>query len=184
MHILNTTKRRDWDPGKKPAKPRIFSLMTLLEPQRTTLQPHHNGVFDVKWSASDQFLATSSADHSTRVTCVEAQSTTHVLRGHGSTVKCITWNPSHDDLLATGGRDGSICFWDLRIGKKRKSSEDNYATCEPVIVIKGAHEAAHINGGKANAQRGKKNPLPKTVTSLIYPDGEPYGLVSSGAFDG
>ncbi|KAK2466468.1 hypothetical protein APHAL10511_002110 [Amanita phalloides] len=170
VHILNTTKRRDWDP----------------EPQRTSLQLHNNGIFDVKWNVSDMLLATCSADCSTRVTSIEAQSTTHVLRGHASTVKCIAWDPNHHDLLATGGRDGSICFWDLRIGKKRKTNddEDDYATCEPVAVIKGAHEAAHIDGGKLKTKRGKKDPLPRTVTGLLYPDIVPYGFVSSGAFDG
>ena len=89
-------------------------------------------------------------------------------------------------MLATGGRDGTICIWDLRIGKKTMvdQEEANYATCEPVVVIKGAHEDAHINGGKLKAKRGKKDPLPRTVTSLLYPEGDSYGLVSSGAFDG
>ncbi|KAF8631293.1 hypothetical protein AX15_002614 [Amanita polypyramis BW_CC] len=170
VHILNTMKRKDWDP----------------EPQRTTLQPHHNGVFDVKWNMTDTVLATCSADQSTRITLLERQSTIHVLRGHTSTVKCVAWDPNHHDLLATGGRDGSICFWDLRVGKRRKldGGEDQHTACEPVVTIKGAHEAAYVNGRKLKAKRGKRDPLPRTITSLLYPGSEPYGLVSSGAFDG
>ncbi|KAM6495599.1 WD40 repeat-like protein [Amanita muscaria] len=170
VHILDTTKRKDWD----------------VEPPRTTFHLHENGIFDVKWNISDTLLATSSADHSTRITCAETQKTTHILRGHTSTVKCIAWDPAHHDLLATGGRDGSICLWDLRVCNRGEMNDEGDAqiTRDPVTLIKGAHEAAHINGGRLNTRKGKKNPLPRTVTSLLYPETVPYSLVSGGAFDG
>ncbi|KAF8639725.1 hypothetical protein AX17_000987 [Amanita inopinata Kibby_2008] len=170
VHVLDTTKREDWD----------------VESQRTTLQPHENGIFDIKWCPSDILLATCSGDRSVRISCPRKESVLHVLRGHTHTVKCVAWDGNHRDLLATGGRDGSICLWDLRLGKRRQmdESEDVYATSEPVVVINGAHEEAHLKGGKAKTRRGKKNPLPRTVTGLLYPDSEPYGLISSGAFDG
>jgi denticleless len=121
---------------------------------------------------------TCSGDHSSRITCVEKNVATHLLHGHTSTVKAAAWDPTNDALLATGGRDGAISLWDLRINSTK--SDDSYVL-EPVIVIPGAHE----DQTKPKVRKTKKNiSKPKTVTSLVYPDGEPYGLISSGAFDG
>ncbi|KAF9008739.1 WD40-repeat-containing domain protein [Cyathus striatus] len=163
IHVLNTARRKDWD----------------IEPQRTSLQLHHNGVFDVKWNMTDTLLATCSGDQSTRITSVEHETITHVLHGHSGTVKCVSWDSKHSDLLATGGRDGAICLWDLRVGEKRGT--DSLTACAPVITIPGAHEDL----GKPKPRRGKKNvPAPKSVTSLLYPESDIYGLVSSGSADG
>ncbi|PFH52645.1 hypothetical protein AMATHDRAFT_2041 [Amanita thiersii Skay4041] len=168
LHILNTSRRKDWD----------------IEPQRTTFQPHHNGIFDIKWDESDTRLVTCSGDHTVRITSLETESTTHILKGHSSTVKCVTWDPSHRELLASGGRDGSICVWDLRITKKREAmhSLNKELFCEPVMAIKGAHEEKH--GGKAKGRRSKKEPLPKSITGLVYSNIAFPSLVSSAAFDG
>jgi denticleless len=44
---------------------------------------------------------------------------------------------------------------------------------------------AHEDLTKPKARRSKKYvPIPKTITSILYPEGEPYGVVSSGAYDG
>lgn len=151
----------------------------MVEPTRNILQPHANGVFDVKWDRTDTNIVTCSGDHSSRVTSVEKNVTTHILCGHTSTVKTVAWDPVNDALLATGGRDGAICLWDLRTNTS-KLAQDVYAL-NPVAVIPEAHE----DPTKPKVRKTKKHaPMPKTVTSLIYPEGEPYGLVSSGAFDG
>jgi denticleless len=162
--------------------PSLFSLNSRsklrVEPARQISQPHANGVFDVKWDTTDTRIVTCSGDHSSRITSVEKNVATHVLHGHMSTVKAAAWDPTNNALLATGGRDGAISLWDLRISTTK--SDDSYVL-EPVMVIPGAHE----DPTKPKARKTKKNiPMPKTVTSLIYPDGEPYGLISSGAFDG
>ncbi|KAF9452210.1 WD40 repeat-like protein [Macrolepiota fuliginosa MF-IS2] len=163
VQIITTSKRKPWEP----------------ELTRTILQPHTNGVFDVKWDRSDSQIVTCSGDHSSRITSVERNVITHGLHGHDSTVKTAAWDPTNDSLLATGGRDGTICLWDLRNSSTK--SADGVSILSPVIVIADAHE----DPTKPKARKSKKHtPMPKTVTSLIYPEGEPYGLVSSGAFDG
>ncbi|KAF9485426.1 WD40 repeat-like protein [Pholiota conissans] len=165
VHILNTSKRNDWDP----------------EPQRTTIQPHHNGVFDVKWSLDDTSLATCSGDQSTRISCTKTGAITHVLRGHNSTVKCVAWDSSNRSLVATGGRDGAICLWDLRIGERLQGND--LIAVGPVLTIHGAHEDTIIKS-KPKPRKGKQQPTPRTITSLLYPDSAPYGLVSSSSSDG
>ncbi|KDR83394.1 hypothetical protein GALMADRAFT_235500 [Galerina marginata CBS 339.88] len=166
VHILNTSKRNDWDP----------------EPPRTTIQPHNNAVFDIKWNTDDSSLATCSGDQSTRISCPKTGQITHVLRGHTSTVKCMAWDPSNASLLATGGRDGAICLWDLRVGEQSRDSGD-LAAVSPVTTIHGAHEDTTVKS-KPKPRKGKQSPAPRTITNVLYPESQPFSLVSSSSFDG
>ncbi|TFK56098.1 WD40 repeat-like protein [Heliocybe sulcata] len=168
VYIYNTAKRQDWE----------------YEPQRTTLQPHHNGIFALSWSPSDELLATSSGDHLTRVSDVATCKTLYTLQKHLATVKCNAWDPRQEKVLSTGGRDGSICIWDLRT-KAKKSSKQDGDILKPVMEIMTAH------GGSTPKESGKKrakNARPelgvRSVTNILYPETHPYGFISSGSFDG
>ncbi len=178
IHIINTTKRNPWDPGRLYATTcPVAADIQPSEPLRTTIQAHDNGVFDVKWDESDTRLATASADQSTRILCLSTNTVLHSLRGHTSTVKSISWDPSNPDLLSTGGKDGSICFWDLRVGEGRIDGE----SLAPILSIHGAHEErAPLEASK----RRKSTPSTKTITSLIYSDTSPHNLISSGSYNG
>ncbi|KAG7097172.1 hypothetical protein E1B28_004547 [Marasmius oreades] len=151
VHILDTQKRLDWD----------------VEPQRTTFQPHHNGVYDVKWSCYDQFLATCSADRSVRILDVSSGNSIATLQGHSGSVKCIAWDPQNNMVLSTGGRDGNIKVWDLRLPHGEVS--------EPVTTISGAHDEL---GHKSK----KKTGLQHSVTNLVR--AKNMALISSGSSDG
>lgn len=107
---------------------------------------------------------------------------THVFRGHSSTVKCMAWDSTHISLLATGGRDGSICLWDLRVSEKRRSGDSEVMVAAPVMTIHDAHD--DTKSKTKPRVKGKQNPAHRTITNLLYPDCDPYGLVSSGSFDG
>ncbi|KAF9221937.1 WD40 repeat-like protein [Gyrodon lividus] len=161
--ILNTSRRHYWD----------------FEPQRTVFQPHNNGIFDVKWSLDDSMLATASGDKTSRICSVETQNTLQVLQNHTSTVKCIAWDPLHRDILSTGSRDGMICVWDLRVASGCTVIGGNVPTLQPVITINAAHDQEKTKGG-----RRKATPLPRSVTTVLYADTRPHGLVSSSSFDG
>ncbi|KIY69757.1 WD40 repeat-like protein [Cylindrobasidium torrendii FP15055 ss-10] len=151
VHILNTARRDPWDP----------------EPLRINLQPHNNGVFDVQWSTEDDKLATGSADQLVQISDIASGSVTATLRGHTSTVKSVRWDPTNNSLLATGGKDGSIHLWDLRVGTD--------TTTSPVASIFGAQE--EIGSRKRPASL-------KSVTGLLYSTDTPYNLISSGTADG
>ncbi|KAH9843990.1 WD40-repeat-containing domain protein, partial [Rhodofomes roseus] len=185
IHVVNTRTRRDWE----------------CEPPRTVLTPHANGVFDIKWSPSDKLLATASGDHSVRISTLAPDvspedSILHVLHGHTGTVKCVAWNPAYDgEVLCTGGRDGGICVWDLRVGERRTSTRrmtrsgagyeaEESEALQPVLSIPGAHE-----DGKPSKPRGRKGKgmlaaAMRSITSLAYIPGCPHTLVSSGSYDG
>ncbi|KAI0040707.1 WD40 repeat-like protein [Auriscalpium vulgare] len=156
-----------WDTARRTAEDAV--------PQRIDLQTHDNGIFDVQWSTSDTFLATSAGDHTTRITDPNAAKTVYILSGHKSTVKSAVWDPAHEQLLSTGGRDGSICVWDLR-----SSGRCTQGNMSPVMCIKDAH----IEDQPAKGRGKKSTASVRTVTSLLYSDMTPCGLISSGSFDG
>ncbi|KAF8505540.1 WD40-repeat-containing domain protein [Russula emetica] len=161
-----------WDTSKREALEQA--------PNRVDLDIHENGIFDLQWSTDDTSLATCSGDHTTRITDVPTGKTLHLLRGHTSTVKTVLWDPQHDSLLSTGGRDGGIRVWDLRIATRTSHSVTSHD--ESVITIDGAHgQDKQANGG---GRRRKIVPSARTVTSLIYPEGRSDRLISSGSFDG
>lgn len=148
------------------------------DPKRVDHDIHENGIFDLQWSPDDRVLATCSGDHTTRVTDIATGKTLHILRGHTSTVKTVTWDPHHVSLLSTGGRDGGICVWDLRIAG---STTHGVTSLSPVTVIDGAHgEDKRTNRGG----RRKLAPTARSVTSLVYSEGRSERLISSGSFDG
>lgn len=161
----------------------LYVLLTpVTETSRTTFQPHNNGIFDIKWNYDDSSLATCSGDQSIRISDVQTGDLTAALHGHTSTVKCVAWDPSNPSLLATGGRDGAICLWDLRTGLGILQDEDLTAT-KPTLTIHGAHGDTTVKS-KPKPRRGKHQHAPRTVTALLYPASQPYGLVSSGSYDG
>jgi len=122
-------------------------------------------------------LATCSGDHTARITDIVTGKTTHALRGHTSTVKTVVWNPQNASLLSTGGRDGGVRVWDLRVAERTSHGMTSHA---PAIVIDGARKDKQLNRGG----RRKVAPSVRKVTSLVYSDGQSDRLISSGSFDG
>jgi len=155
-----------------------FSRFSASEPNRIDLEVHENGIFDLQWSHDDTTIATCSGDHTTRITDVSTGKVLHLLRGHSSTVKTVVWDPLHTSLLSTGGRDGGIRVWDLRIAERDAHGPTSHAS---VTVIDSAHgEDSRTNRGG----RKKIAPTARTVTSLVYAEGRSDRLISSGSFDG
>jgi len=93
----------------------------------------------------------------------------------------MAWDPTNPSLLATGGRDGAIYLWDLRVGQHHDGG--NLFAANPMMTIHGAHENTIVKS-KPKPRKGKQNSAPRTITNLLYPESQPYGLVSSGSFDG
>lgn len=151
-------------------------------PSKTSLEVHQNGIFDIKWSPCDTFIATASGDKTVRITDPRSSTRTslHTLRSGHSTVKCVAWDPSHSNLLISGGRDGQISLWDLRDRRSGQAENDQTSSLKPVLVIPCAHEAVP---GKPS-KKGRTVLAPKSVTSLVYLQGSEHQILSSGSADG
>jgi denticleless len=104
------------------------------------------------------------------------------LCGHTHTAKAIAWDPAHAELLATGGRDGTIHLWDLRVHERMLAGNDGATgALAPVATIRCAHEEL------GHWTRGGKKPktfTARAVTSVVYSPLNTNALISSGAVDG
>lgn len=147
------------------------------EPQRTVLAAHCNAVFDLKWHPTDEYIATASGDQSIVVSSVRNENRLTTLTGHTQSVKCVAWEPESGNVMCSGGRDGTILVWDLRVGEKSRISTE-HGEIGPCLMIPQAHKDV----GTRCTPNGRK--VARSITNLVYVAGKPYSIISSGAFDG
>ena len=155
-----------------------FALTVIhTEPQRTVLIAHCNAIFDLKWHPNDEYIATASGDQSIVVSSVRHENRLTTLAGHTQSVKCVAWEPESGNMLCSGGRDGSIFVWDLRVGENWRTST-GHGELGPCLIIPQAHKDV----GTRFTPNGRK--VARSITSLTYVIGKSYSIISSGAFDG
>jgi hypothetical protein len=58
---------------------------------------------------------------------------------------------------------------------------EGVTTLTPVVALQGAHDNV-ASKGKGRVRR--KTHMTRSITNLLYPETGPYGLISSGSFDG
>lgn len=155
----------------------MFSLTVHTEPQRTVLAPHCNAIFDLKWHPNDEYIATASGDQSIVISSVRQENQLTTLTGHTQSVKSVTWEPENGNVLCSGGRDGTVLVWDLRVGENWRTSTGG-GELGPCLIIPQAHKDV----GTRCTPNGRK--VARSITSLTYAIGKPHSIISSGAFDG
>ena len=156
----------------------VFALTAIhIEPQRTVLIAHSNAIFDLKWHPTDEYVATASGDQSIVISSVRHENRLTTLAGHTQSVKCVAWEPENGNTLCSGGRDGSVLVWDLRVGENWRTSTGR-GELGPCLVIPQAHK----DFGTRFIPNGRK--VARSITSLTYGIRKPHSIISSGAFDG
>ena len=139
----------------------VYSDIGRIEPQRTVLIAHSNAIFDLKWHPNDEYVATASGDQSIVISSVRHENRLTTLTGHTQSVKCVAWEPEKGNMLCSGGRDGSIHVWDLRVGENWRASTD-HGELGPCLIIPQAHKDV----GTRSTPNGRK--VARSITSLTY----------------
>ncbi|KAL2914000.1 hypothetical protein HK105_206443 [Polyrhizophydium stewartii] len=65
-------------------------------------------------ASSHALIATATESPQIRLCDMKSGALTHSLAGHAGHPAALQWSPAHDFLLASGGADGFVRFWDIR----------------------------------------------------------------------
>ena len=160
-----------------------------------SFQPHDNAIMDLTFSSDDNFIATASGDQTCQVIDVQAQRSLYSLRAHTASVKRVEFQPgSGDKVLASAGRDGTICLWDLRVkgqtlGGGRRAREhvtdmaQDMSVLAPVLEIYDAHNPNPKNRGAS--RKSKQSTIAGrsdfSITSLSFLDSSRSNLLATAS---
>ncbi|KAF4669843.1 U5 small nuclear ribonucleoprotein [Perkinsus olseni] len=91
------------------------------------LKGHENAVLEVHWSLTEQNkIVSCSADKSVALWDVEEGKRIKKLRGHGAVVNSCQVTRRGVPLVVSGGDDGSIKLWDLRVRRCVQTRDHQY----------------------------------------------------------
>ncbi|KAL6584385.1 hypothetical protein OROMI_003674 [Orobanche minor] len=96
---------------------------------------HQQEVCGLKWSASGQWLASGGNDNLLHIwdRCIASSNSPtqwlHRLENHTSAVKALAWCPLVSHILASGGGDRCIKFWNTNSGACLNSVDTSSQVC-------------------------------------------------------
>ncbi|XP_059171455.1 activating molecule in BECN1-regulated autophagy protein 1-like [Physella acuta] len=97
--------------------------------------------FLMDFSPNMMRVASTHGDHTVRVTDIRTGKCTHILAGHPRTPWCLAFNPTSNDILASGCLGGEIRIWDLLGG----GSEVLHNPCAGQVITSLAfHPTGHV----------------------------------------
>lgn len=181
------------DTGSATAQGKSSASSPILKRVRL----HDNAIFDLAFSADDSLLFTAAGDRT--VKCFDSTDIWHSdglrslaqLKGHTASVRSI--RPCRNDpcLVATGGRDGHLMLWDLRVGSildpsVASTSDSSNSIIRPQIVLKNIHMNLQFDRPSSKRRRRAYDPVggsQHTVTSVQWLRDERL-LMTAGAVDG
>ena len=137
-------------------------------------------VIDLAWSPSSGgqpgLLAAASGAGPLTMFAGADGARRHELPGHDQGTNCLAWAPGRPDLLASGGQDGSVKFWDAAAGQHTATSAIGSAWVEHLVWVRGAEGSAATVAAAAGrtlallspdgSLRHTFKPAPKTLSAL------------------
>lgn len=159
-----------------------------------SIQPHDNALMDMAFSDDDNYIATASGDQTCQIVDVQAHRSLYSLRAHTASVKKIQFQPgSGNKILASCGRDGTICLWDTRLkgqplgNRKRDRTHvtemaEDASVLAPVLEIFGAHDIGTkhkaVTKPKQTSVAGRNE---FSITSLTFLDAGRNNLLATAS---
>jgi WD40 repeat protein len=164
--------------------------MNLAKHWAATLDDY---VIDLGWSSDGALLAAASAAGPVSLFAAADGAKAAALPGHDDGTNCLAWHPSQP-LLATGGQDGKVKFWDAPSSQHTASAELGGAWVEH-LAWRPAGSAAQPAKSLLAAAAGRNlsvfnpdgsarhafPPAPKTISALAW---QPAGGALAAAYFG
>ena len=112
------------------------------------LEGHIKPINQLCWTypASQQFLATASRDRTVKIWDAEKLNCTITFEGHESNAQSVKFS-RENQLLASGGSQEELCFWDLRQQKLVKAFSARQAAGQPLHEISWCPEGRVLAAG-------------------------------------
>jgi WD40 repeat protein len=157
-------------------------------------------VIDLAWSPDGTQLAAASTAGAVSLFAAKDGATAHILPGHDNGTNCVAFLPQSRPagvntapVLATGGQDGAVKFWDTLSGQHTGTASLGSAWVEhlawrPVTATANASPLLFAAAGKnlsalradGSVAHGFK-PAPKTISALAF---QPAGGCAAVAYFG
>ena len=155
---------------------------------------------DLAWSPDGAQLAAASSAGPVSLFAATDGAKRHELPGHTDGTNCLAWAPLSSLLLATGGQDGAVKFWDASAGQHTataplgrdwvehlawrptppdSSQATSHTSHAPLLFASAGRTFAALRADGSVAHTFK--PAPKTITALAIP---PAGGCAAVAFFG
>lgn len=145
-------------------------------------------LFSLSWRFDDRYIASSGSDYSCKIWDTATFQAVNSFSGSRGTARCIEWDPhSQGHLLASGGRDGAVHVYDLRmadgvaamsLGAAGGADDDQVEDTSALLSLWSAH--APILPPKT---RRTNLPSARGVTSIVYDRLRPHSIFTAGCAD-
>ena len=139
-----------------------------------TIHAHKNQVGCVKWNQNGNWLVSGCRGSQVKVFDVRTLREISNFRGHAKEVTSVAWHPHHENLLTTGGFDGTILYWLVGQGGEGPAAEVRGGH-ESAIWSLAWHPAGHImcSGSNDNTSkfwcRNRPGEVPRDTTQRSGP---------------
>jgi WD40 repeat protein len=120
---------------------------------------------DLAWSCDGSLLAVASAAGGVTLYGAASGALKHALPGHEDGTNCLAWLPPSNPqpstlnpqlLLATGGQDGCVRFWDATTGQQTGEAKLGSAWVEHLVWQPISSQPSALNSQLLFATAGKK----------------------------
>lgn len=142
---------------------------------------HTNAIFDLDWMSNEMKFVSGSGDHTSRLyDCSnERISEVRVFSRHQRSVKTVSFRRDDDNTFASGGRDGAIFIWDIRVQSCNNCLLKKADNC---IINSHSNMSEDAHSSVSSRTKSKSISSNCSVTGLAFQNSDI--LYSSGAGDG
>lgn len=103
----------------------LVIIMFFVNNKVETGLVHSTSVYDLTWYKDDTQILSVGGDCKCQLMEVETQQIIQTAQHHEKSIKCIS-KTEDNSVIATGGRDGKIFFYDPRLGLHKKIGDFSF----------------------------------------------------------